>query len=147
MRTLATSLLLLISVSASATEMTVVWEHDGSGALSSTGATLAPLDRFNVYQSATENGAYHLTHTLDDALRQQVIEMAYEPTTWVKMTAIAQNGTESYPSVPVSKTLPPPPPATVTMSSTQVFIACDPARFTRAKTTGTGTKRTITCLK
>jgi len=39
----------------------------------------------------------------------------------------------------------PVPPATVTMSGDKVFIACDPTRYTRALTTGTGTKRTITC--
>lgn len=57
--------------------------------------------------------------------------------------------------------LPPPPvpvpipdpepdvigPAIVTMSGDKVFIACDPARYTKAKTTGTGTKRIVTCLK
>lgn len=37
-------------------------------------------------------------------------------------------------------------PAIVTMSGDKVFIACDPARYTKAKTTGTGTKRVITCL-
>lgn len=52
--------------------------------------------------------------------------------------------------------LPPPPdpepvpeiigPAIVTMSGDKVFIACDPARYTKASTTGRGTKRTITCL-
>lgn len=40
----------------------------------------------------------------------------------------------------------PAPPATVTMSGDKVLIACDPTRYTRAKTTGTGTKRVITCL-
>lgn len=38
-------------------------------------------------------------------------------------------------------------PAIVTMSGDKIFIACDPARYTKAKTTGTGTKRVITCLK
>lgn len=53
--------------------------------------------------------------------------------------------------------LPPPPPvpepepeligpAIVTMSGDKVYIACDPARYTKASTTGRGTKRTITCL-
>jgi len=54
--------------------------------------------------------------------------------------------------------LPPPPapvpipapvpvgPATVGMSGDKVFIACDPTRYTRAKTTSTGTKRGITCI-
>lgn len=37
-------------------------------------------------------------------------------------------------------------PAIVTMSSDKIFIACDSTRYTRARTTGTGTKRVITCL-
>ena len=57
---------------------------------------------------------------------------------------------------PIVLPLPPPVPelepeiigpASVTMSGDKVFIACDPTRYTRAKTTGTGTKRVITCLK
>lgn len=60
-------------------------------------------------------------------------------------------------SAPVPLPTPPAPdpqpdpeligPAIVTMSGDKVFIACDPTRYTRAKTTGTGTKRVITCLK
>lgn len=39
------------------------------------------------------------------------------------------------------------PAATITQSGDSVTIQCDPSRFTRAKTIGTGTKRVITCLK
>jgi hypothetical protein len=57
------------------------------------------------------------------------------------------------PPPPVPEPIPAPDPepepigpATVTMSGDQIYIACDSTRYTRAKTTGTGTKRVITCL-
>ena len=53
--------------------------------------------------------------------------------------------------VPTPEPIPVPAPAlspaTVTMSGDTITIQCDKSRFTRAKTTGTGTKRIITCLK
>lgn len=49
--------------------------------------------------------------------------------------------------VPAPVPVPDPAPAIVTMSGDKVYIACDPTRYTRARTTGTGTKRVITCLK
>lgn len=52
--------------------------------------------------------------------------------------------------VPVPVPVPTPTPAlpaTVTMSGDTVTIQCDKTRFTKMKTVGSGTKRTITCLK
>lgn len=49
--------------------------------------------------------------------------------------------------VPTPIPVPAPAPATVTMSGDRITIQCDPTRYTRAKTTGAGTKRVITCLK
>lgn len=153
MRTLFTSLFLCLATVAQATDMTVSWQHDGSGAIDeATGQLLSPLERFNVYQSSTETGQYRLTHTLDDSLRQQTIEMSFEPTTWVKMTAVAGNGVESYPSAPVSKTLaPPPPPPTNNLTvraldANRVEITGKTGACRSLKTTGTGLKRIVTCV-
>lgn len=49
--------------------------------------------------------------------------------------------------VPAPVPAPDPAPATVTMSGDTITIQCDKTRYTRMKTTGTGTKRVITCLK
>jgi hypothetical protein len=55
------------------------------------------------------------------------------------------------PPAPAPQPIPQPQPvpvvpATVTMTGDQVIVQCDKSRFTKMKTTGTGTKRTITCL-
>lgn len=49
--------------------------------------------------------------------------------------------------VPIPVPVPAPPSATVTISGDSITIQCDKSRFTKMKTTGTGTKRMITCLK
>lgn len=41
----------------------------------------------------------------------------------------------------------PSTPATVTMNGDSITIQCDTTRFTRIKTTGTGTKRILICTK
>jgi hypothetical protein len=46
--------------------------------------------------------------------------------------------------------VPPPPPtgttATISPAGEKVVVQCDPAKYLHAKTTGSGNKRTITCL-
>lgn len=70
---------------------------------------------------------------------------------------LSESGQQSCTQMPVTAPIPEPTPvpapapeligpAIVTMSGDKIFIACDPTRYTRAKTTGTGTKRIITCL-
>lgn len=142
------ALMVLLASPAWSADMTVTWEHDGSGAIDpATGQLVSPLDRFNIYQSATETGAYALTHTLPADLRNQVIEMGHEPTTWVRMTAIAASGVESLPSAPVSKTLPPPANLTIRMlDANRVEIIGKVGACRTLKTTGTGLKRIVTCL-
>lgn len=52
------------------------------------------------------------------------------------------------PPPPVPAPVPvPPAPAVITQSGDSITIQCDKSRFTKMKTTGTGTKRVITCLK
>lgn len=53
------------------------------------------------------------------------------------------------PPLPTPTLVPVPasPAATITQSGDTITIQCDRSRFTRMKTTGRGTKRTITCLK
>lgn len=55
--------------------------------------------------------------------------------------------------VPIPEPTPPPvpapvpaAPAIVTMSGDTITVQCDKTRYARAKTSGTGTKRVITCL-
>ncbi len=59
----------------------------------------------------------------------------------VSVPVVLPPPTPEPPPVPV-----PMDPATVTMSGDKIFIQCDPTRYMHAKTTGTGNKRTITCL-
>lgn len=128
MRLLCVCVMVLFAHVASAADMTISWDHDGSGAIDlSTGRTIAPLNRFNIYQSAMDTGPYRLTNTVDGDIRQQVVTMAYEPTSWVKITAVAANDTESFPSAPVSKTvagpvLPPPPPLPASYTLTLALV-------------------------
>lgn len=69
---------------------------------------------------------------------------------------LSDSGQQSCLQVPITAPIPVPvplptpvpvPPATISMSGDTITIQCDKTRFTRMKTVGTGTKRTITCLR
>ncbi len=109
-----TLLLCLVAQVTFGADATLTWTHDGSGWIDAASQRQTwPLAGFHVYQAPAIDGPYRMTHELDATVRSASVAMAYEPTSWFKVTALAGNGEESVDvPPPVSKTVatPPPPP-------------------------------------